>query len=134
MRESTPHRQNLWAGYRVWSRTAGVGLVATAEVAEAADHVITERERPEPRETDYPLYRMSVVHVRWLPEPVSLDESLRSQLDVFLGVVLVGTADMVHPDAAPRFGTGLRAAHGSGDAERGVTLTGHDRHDTWRQR
>lgn len=84
MHKSTAGRKHLRAGDHVCFYAAKVGVVATAEVAGTADKVLSLSELPEEdaKHTE-PIYKVPLTNVRWLPEPIPFDESLRSQLDVF---------------------------------------------------
>ncbi len=82
MYKSTPGRKHLKAGDRVCFYAAKVGVVAVAEMGGDADELLPEEQVPEGDITE-PIYKVPLANVRWLPEPVRLDESLRSQLDAF---------------------------------------------------
>lgn len=89
MRKSTAGRRHLKPGDQICFYAAKVGVVAAAEVAGLADQLVTASESPEPNNTE-PLYKVPLARVRWLSQPVVLDEPLRAQLDAFKGRSTVG--------------------------------------------
>jgi hypothetical protein len=85
MHESTPGRRHLKAGDQICFYAAKAGVVAAAEVAAPADELLLPTQCPTQAKSGQPFYRVPLQNVRWMPEPIPLDESLRSQLDAFAG-------------------------------------------------
>ena len=84
--EKAAGRKHFRAGDLICFYVAGEGVVAAAEIAGAADQVLSEAEAPEPLHPDrVPFYRVPLVNVRWLPAPIPLDATLRAQLEAFQG-------------------------------------------------
>lgn len=83
MNESTAGRKHLKQGDRVCFYAAKVGVVATATIAGPANQLLSPDAMPIPPDTSQPLYRVPLSDVRWLPQPIPIDETLRSHLDAF---------------------------------------------------
>jgi hypothetical protein len=83
--ESTPSRKALQAGDCMCFYAVGTGVVATAEIAGAADTLVEPREWPQSTPQEGPTYKIPLQDVRWLETPVKVDASLRSTLETFAG-------------------------------------------------
>lgn len=83
--ESTAGRKRVKAGDWVCFYAGNVGVVAYARVARTADAAVPSQEWPEPSPPLQPVYKLPLTDVRWLPEPVKLDERCRVALDAFKG-------------------------------------------------
>lgn len=86
MHKSTAGRTHLKPGDHVCFYAAKVGVVVIAEVAGTVDRALQVAELPEDDRNHTELfYEVPLTKIRWLPEPIPLDESLRNQLDAFRG-------------------------------------------------
>lgn len=82
---STAGRKKMKEGDRVCFYGTGVGVVAWARLTEPCDELVTAEEWPEPTPMEREVFKVPLKDVQWLPEPIAVDERLRSKLDAFRG-------------------------------------------------
>ncbi|MEX1252722.1 MAG: hypothetical protein WEE64_00125 [Dehalococcoidia bacterium] len=85
MGRSTPNRKWMRPGDFVCFYATGVGVVACARLAGLPDELVTAEEWPEPTPMEGEVFKVPLDEVRWLAEPIVVDESLRSRLQAFEG-------------------------------------------------
>jgi Type I restriction enzyme R protein N terminus (HSDR_N) len=83
-RKRTPGRRVIRDGdYLCFYASKDGQILAFAEVSGTLDQLVSESEWPEPNPRTEPVYKVPIVNLIWLEEPVTLDAGLRNRLDVF---------------------------------------------------
>jgi predicted type IV restriction endonuclease len=85
MFESTPGRKRFKAGDMICFYAKKTGVIAAAEIVGAADQPLRPSESPTVDKDGRPFYRVPLRSIRWMGQPVEVDEGLRRQLDAFQG-------------------------------------------------
>ena len=83
MGRSTPGRKWMQKEDLVCFYATGVGVVASAQLAGLPDELVTAEEWPEATPMGGEVFKVPLQDIRWLAEPMPVDEQLRSQLDAF---------------------------------------------------
>jgi hypothetical protein len=82
--ENTPGRKHIHAGDLICFYAAKENTVIARAVADGdIDTLVSDAEWPEQRPPLKPTYKVPLRDIVWLPTPVKIDETLRSQLDAF---------------------------------------------------
>ncbi len=85
MHRSTAGRKHLKEGDQIAFYASKAGVVAAAEMAGPADQLIPAHDLPKGLDDSQPIYKVPLRNVRWLKNPLPIDESLRQQLDAYEG-------------------------------------------------
>ena len=83
MGRSTPNRKWMRENDFLCFYATGIGVVASARLASIPDELVTAEEWPEPTPMEGEVFKVPLEDVRWLEQPLAIDDDMRRKLDAF---------------------------------------------------
>ena len=83
MGRSTPNRKWMRENDLVCFYATSVGVVASARLTSLPDELVTAEEWPEPTPMEGEVFKVPLEDVRWLEQPLAIDDGVRRKLDAF---------------------------------------------------